>query len=127
VNAAVTFLTGVQAGGNVPEALDWEALARGSPLLVIYMAVQNLEALTQRLIAAGRPLDEPVAIISRASTPEQTVLETTLNRCVADYRANPLPTPSLMVVGQAVRLRASLDWIGAMAGRVLQADPMPPA
>jgi uroporphyrin-III C-methyltransferase len=118
INAAVTFVTGHQAGGNVPEGLDWEALAKGSPLLVIYMAVQNLEAIAQRLMAAGRPADEPVAFVSKASTPEQTVLETTLARCVADYRAHPVPTPSIMVVGQAVKLRASLDWLGAMAGRV---------
>jgi uroporphyrin-III C-methyltransferase len=125
LNAAVTFLTGHQVGGKLPETLDWEALAKGSPLLVIYMAVQNLEAIAQRLIAAGRPPSEPVAIIGKASTPEQTVLETTLATCVADYRANPAATPSIMVVGQAVRLRASLDWIGAMAGRVLVSEPLP--
>jgi uroporphyrin-III C-methyltransferase len=125
LNAAVTFVTGHQVGGKVPETLDWEALAKGSPLLVIYVAVQNLEAIVARLIAAGRPPNEPVAIVGKASTPEQTVLETTLATCVADHRAHPGATPSIMVVGQAVKLRASLDWIGAMAGRVLVSDPLP--
>lgn len=123
INAAVTFVTGHQAGGNVPEGLDWDALAKGSPLLVIYMAVQNLAAIAERLMAAGRPGDEPVAFVSKASTPEQTVLETTLANCVADSHAHPVPTPSIMVVGQAVKLRASLDWVGAMAGRTLVDEP----
>jgi uroporphyrin-III C-methyltransferase len=123
INAAVTFVTGHQAGGNVPDGLDWEALAKGSPLLVIYMAVQNLAAIAERLMAAGRAADEPVAFVSKASTPEQTVLETTLANCVADYHAHPVPTPSIMVVGQAVKLRASLDWIGAMSGRALVGEP----
>lgn len=127
INAAVTFVTGHQAGGKIPDGLDWAALAKGSPLLVIYMAVQNLEAIAAKLIAAGRPASEPVAIVSRASMPDQTVLETTLATCVADYRAHPVPTPSIMVVGQAVKLRASLDWIGAMAGRVLVSAPLGPA
>lgn len=111
VNAAVTFVTGHQAGGNVPEHLDWAALAKGSPVLVIYMAVQNLAAVVAKLRNGGRTGDEPVAIISKASTPEQTVLETTLDRCVEDCaKANP-PPPAMVVIGGVVKLRASLDWI----------------
>lgn len=113
VNAAVTFVTGHQAGGNVPEHLDWAALAKGSPVLVIYMAVQNLPAIVGKLLAAGRSAAEPMAIISKASTPEQSVLETTLGTCVADCaRENP-PPPAMVVIGEVVKLRASLDWIGA--------------
>ena len=123
VNAAVTFVTGHQAGGNLPEHLDWAALAKGSPVLVIYMAVQNLAAIVEKLRAAGRGADEPMAIISKASTPDQTVLETTLGTCVADCaRENP-PPPAMVVIGRVVELRASLDWLGAMAGRKLAPDP----
>ncbi len=33
--------------------------------------------------------------------------------------------PAIMVVGAAVRLRAGLDWLGALCeGRVLDADPL---
>jgi uroporphyrin-III C-methyltransferase len=42
------------------------------------MAVQNLPAIVEKLLAGGRDAAEPMAIISKASTPEQTVLETTL-------------------------------------------------
>jgi uroporphyrin-III C-methyltransferase len=116
VNAAVTFVTGHQAGGNVPEHLDWAALAKGSPVLVIYMAVQNLPAIAGKLLAAGRDAAEPMAIISKASTPEQTVLETTLGTCVADCaRENP-PPPAMVVLGQVVKLRASLDWFSKLQG-----------
>lgn len=111
VNAAVTFVTGHQAGGNLPEHLDWTALAKGSPVLVIYMAVQNLTAVVAKLREGGRAADEPVAIISKASTPEQMVLETTLGRCVEDCaKANP-PPPAMVVIGGVVKLRASLDWL----------------
>jgi uroporphyrin-III C-methyltransferase len=115
VNAAVTFVTGHQAGGNVPEHLDWAALAKGSPVLVIYMAVQNLPAIVEKLRAAGRAADEPVAVISKASTPEQTVLETTLGGCVADCaKANP-PPPAMVVIGGVVKLRAALDWASRLS------------
>ncbi|MEX0814794.1 MAG: uroporphyrinogen-III C-methyltransferase, partial [Dongiaceae bacterium] len=78
INSAVTFVTGHDAAGAVPEQVDWSALARGSPVLVIYMALKHLETIAGRLLAAGRRADEPVAVVSRATTPEQRVLETTL-------------------------------------------------
>src|SRR5205814_3769318 len=73
-NSAVTFLTGHDSGGEVPGALDWDAIARGAPVLVLYMASRHLPNIVTRLLAGGRRSDEPVAIISRATTPGQSVL-----------------------------------------------------
>ena len=47
-------------------------------VLVIYMALKHIETIANRLVAAGRRPEEPVAIVSRATLPEQAVLETTL-------------------------------------------------
>ena len=124
INSAVTFVTGHKVAGEVPDGLDWAALARGSPVLVVYMALKNLERIAGRLMAHGRSPDEPVAIVSKASTAEQRVVETTLSRCHADALAQDIKPPSLMVVGPVVRLRAGLDWLGALSGRVLEADPL---
>jgi len=124
INSAVTFVTGHDAAGAVPEEVDWPALARGSPVLVIYMALKHLETIAGRLLAAGRRADEPVAVVSRATTPEQRVLETTLGACAAAAAAGGLEPPALVVVGQVVRLRAALDWLGALDGRALVPDPL---
>jgi len=35
-----------------------------------------------------------------------------------------LTPPGLVVVGEVVRLRRGLDWLGAMAGRQLVATPL---
>ncbi len=123
-NAAVTFITGHTVGGAVPDQLDWEALARGAPVLVIYMALKHLAEIAARLQRAGRGTDEPVAIISKATTPEQRVLVTTLGACVADVRAHGIEPPAIVVVGEVVRLRAALDWLGAAEGRALGPDPL---
>ena len=58
-NSAVTFITGHASSGEVPDGLDWPALARGSPVLVIYMALKHLAEISHRLIAAGRDPAEP--------------------------------------------------------------------
>ncbi len=122
-NQVITFVTGHGVTGEVPDGLDWEGLARGSPVLVFYMATKHLSTIADRLLAAGRPVDEPVALVSRATTDRQQVVETTLGRAAADVAAAGLEPPALVAVGPVVRLRAGLDWLGAMAGRRL--DPAP--
>jgi len=88
------------------------------------MAMKHIAMITSRLIAAGRNADEPVAFVTDASTSEQNVLETTLARAAEDVAASGLQPPAIVVVGQVVRLRPALDWMGAAAGRVLTADPL---
>ncbi|WP_376741655.1 uroporphyrinogen-III C-methyltransferase [Ensifer sesbaniae] len=123
VNHAVTFLTGHDSSGLVPDRINWQGIASGSPVIVMYMAMKHIGAITANLIAGGRSPDEPVAFVCNAATPEQAVLETTLSRAEADVEAAGLEPPAIVVVGEVVRLRAALDWIGALDGRQLAADP----
>jgi uroporphyrin-III C-methyltransferase len=123
-NSAVTFLTGHNLTGEVPDNLDWQALARGSPVIVIYMALKHLERIAGLLLANGRAPEEPVALVSNASLTGQRVLETTLARCHREAEAAGIEPPCLVVIGEVVRLRAGLDWLGALQGRVLLADPL---
>ncbi len=122
-NSAVAFVTGHASDGEVPDGLDWEALAR-IPVLVLYMALKHLEPITRRLIDAGRAADEPVAIVVKAATSEQRVVETTLMRAASDAERLNLEPPAVIAVGPVVKLRAGLDWLGALEGRVLDPDPL---
>jgi uroporphyrin-III C-methyltransferase len=124
VNSAVTFVTGHDASGIVPDSVDWESVAKGSPVIVIYMALKHIATIADRLMRAGRPRDEPVAIVSRATMPQQRVLETTLARAGTDAAASGIEPPAMVAIGQAVTLRAGLDWLGAIEGRVLDPDPL---
>jgi uroporphyrin-III C-methyltransferase len=123
-NSAVSFVTGHNTQGEVPDGLDWPALARGAPVLVLYMALKHLAVIRDRLIAGGRDPAEPVAIVSKAATPAQRVLETTLERAPQDAAAAAIEPPAVVVVGPVVRLRAALDWLGAAEGRLLAPDPL---
>jgi uroporphyrin-III C-methyltransferase len=124
VNSAVAFVTGHDATGEVPDSVDWAALAKGAPVIVLYMALKHIARIAERLRAGGRDADTPVAVISKATTSEQRVLETTLARCAEDVAAAGIEPPAMVVVGEVVRLRAALDWMGAIGGRMLTADPL---
>ena len=123
-NSAVTFLTGHSVTGEVPDNLNWPALAQGSPAIVLYMALKHLETIAERLIAGGRPPEDPVAVVSRATMAEQRVLETSLGRCAVDVRVSGIEAPAVVAIGEIVRLRHGLDWLGALSGRVLTSDPL---
>ena len=103
-NAAVTFVTGHSSEGVVPDGLDWRALAQGAPVLVLYMALKHLGAIADRLLAAGREADERVAIVSKAASEEQRVLETTLGAAAVDAERSGIEPPAIVVVGAAARL-----------------------
>ena len=115
INSAVTFVTGHSSGGAVPNGIDWEAIARGSPVIVLYMGLRQLGAIAARLIAAGRRADEPVAIVSKATTPAQRVLVTSLAEAAVAAAEAGIEGPTIIAVGEVVRLRAALDWIGEVA------------
>ena len=76
------------------------------------MGIKHIARITQRLIAAGRPADEPVAVVCKATYEDQQVLMSTLTDCAQDVEAAGLTPPSLIVVGDVVPLREQLNWNG---------------
>lgn len=123
-NHNVTFLTGHDAGGIVPDAIDWENVAKGSPVIVMYMAMKHIEPITQKLLNAGRLPDEPMAFVCDATLAEQKVLITTLGNAVADVEKSELSPPAIVVIGDVVKLHEGLDWLGAASGKELKPDPL---
>ncbi|KAB7741527.1 uroporphyrinogen-III C-methyltransferase [Parvibaculum sedimenti] len=124
VNHAVTFITGHMAGGDLPEHLDWPSIAKGSPVIVLYMALSHLPRIAELLIANGRTAHEPVALVRNATLKDQEVLETTLATAAVDVERTGFKAPAIIVIGEVVRLREGLDWLGALEGRVLKRDPL---
>ena len=115
INSAVTFVTGHSSDGAVPDGVDWEAIAGGSPVIVLYMGLRHIAAIAARLIAAGRMPDEAVAIVSKATTPAQRVVVTSLAEAASAAAVAGIEGPTIIAIGEVVRLRDALDWIGGPA------------
>ena len=120
-NHCVTFVTGHGSDGKLPK-LDWPALAKGSETLVLFMARKYASEIAAKLIAGGRQASEPAAIVSDATFEKQNVSVTRLDRLGEMAAAST--APAIIVIGENVRLRDGLDWIGALAGRVLEPYPL---
>jgi uroporphyrin-III C-methyltransferase len=100
----VVFLTGHAQKGA--EALDWKSLATAARdarlTLVIYMGVRSAARIQQELLG-GLPADTAVAIVQRASLPDQRHSVTTLGELAATVERDALASPSVIVVGDVVR------------------------
>ena len=116
VNQSVTFVTGHDQSGNTPGSLDWESISKGSQVIVIYMGMKHIAQISQKLLAAGRKPDEPIAVVTTATTDDQSVLETTLGTIVEDIANSGMEPPAIICVGKSVLMRQVLDWQGMAAG-----------
>ena len=116
INQSVTFVTGHDQSGQHPGSLDWQAISKGSQVIVIYMGMKHAAQIRDHLLAAGRPEHEPVALVTTATTADQEVLETTLATMVEDAAAANLAPPAIICVGRAVLMRQVLDWQAMAAG-----------
>ncbi|MCL1137630.1 uroporphyrinogen-III C-methyltransferase [Shewanella pneumatophori] len=104
----VSFITGHCKLESRP--MDWQAYANPNNTLVVYMGILNAELIQRGLMGAGRSVQTPVAIVSKATTSAQQTFIGTLNNI--DELANhpDLVMPALMVIGEVVELAGSLNW-----------------
>ncbi|HWA82576.1 MAG TPA: siroheme synthase CysG, partial [Fimbriimonadaceae bacterium] len=88
-------------GASEAETVPWE-IAAGMPTVIFLMGVERLPNVVRRLREHGRPADTPVAVISRATLPEQRQAIGTLESI--ESLAAELQSPATIVVGEVVRL-----------------------
>jgi uroporphyrin-III C-methyltransferase/precorrin-2 dehydrogenase/sirohydrochlorin ferrochelatase len=94
------------------DALDWKALAAPRQTLAVYMGVAHLVALRERLLAAGRAGETPVAVIENGTRANQRVIVSTLDGLSDLARMQGLRSPSLLIVGEVAAFAQTLAWFG---------------
>ncbi|HWF54486.1 MAG TPA: uroporphyrinogen-III C-methyltransferase [Solirubrobacteraceae bacterium] len=108
--SAVAFLTGHEDPDKPETALDWSALAAFPGTLVVYMGVRQLPAITERLIAGGRPVGEPAALVQRGTFPDQRAVVATLGTLAEVAVAERITAPAIAIFGPVAAMRERLRW-----------------
>jgi uroporphyrin-III C-methyltransferase len=106
-NHGVILVTGQYAAGN-ERGLEWGALARTRLPIILYMGMSRLAEITDALISNGASPNLPAAVVHSATTAEQRVLVSTLAGIAEEAAANGFGSPSIVAIGEMVRLRAAL-------------------
>lgn len=108
---AVAFVTGHEDPEKETTAIDWDALARFPGTLVFYMGIRNLPEIAASLTAAGRPADEPAAVIGDGTLPGQRVVTSTLSGIAAAVAEAQIRAPAIVLVGEVAKRAATLGWL----------------
>jgi uroporphyrinogen III methyltransferase/synthase len=108
--SSFTVFTGHDDPSDEATALRYEQIAKIPGTKVVLMGVKRLAELTESLIAHGLPPETPVAMIHWATLARQHSVEGTLATIVQRATAADLQPPTVLVIGDVVKLRSQLNW-----------------
>jgi len=93
------------------DSVPWAAAAC-CPTLVLLMGVEALRRVVDRLISNGKPGDTPVAVIERATWPEQRVVIGQLSEIIR--KMSNINPPATIIIGEVVSLHPTASELSEM-------------
>lgn len=102
------FVTGNMKDGTID--LNWPALALENQTVVFYMGLSALSQICEKMITHGLPESTPAAIIQQGTTRHQRVLASTLKDLPVLAGTEHILPPTLIIMGQVVKLHDTLGW-----------------
>ena len=108
--SSMTVVTGHEDPAKGTTVIDWPKLASTSGTLVFMMGMKTLPMIVSRLLEEGRPADTPVAAVRWGTRADQRTIIGTLRDIVEKTERARLEPPTVIVVGEVVKLRDQLNW-----------------
>ena len=105
---SVVFATGHLKDNSID--LNWNALVQEGQTVVFYMGLTGLKVICTELIKNGMSPDMPIALIQKGTTPEQKVMIGTLASMPDLFDESEIKPPTLIIVGEVVKLHEKLSW-----------------
>ncbi len=90
--------------------LNWKAIAQPGQTVVFYMGLSQIEGLCAKLVEHGLPADTPAALVEKGTTQQQKVHIGDLKTLPQLVKDNDVKPPTLIIVGEVVKLHDKLDW-----------------
>lgn len=90
----------------VPDRERLSEIARIGATLVIYLSVSMIEKVVAELLAGAYTPATPVAVVAKASWPDEQVVEGTLEDIVAKVKGAGIGKQALILVGDVLRARS---------------------
>jgi uroporphyrin-III C-methyltransferase/precorrin-2 dehydrogenase/sirohydrochlorin ferrochelatase len=92
--------------------LPWEEFIIDQQTIVFYMALSGANYICKKLMEHGMDKDMPIAIIEKGTMPEQKVYISSLTALPDLLAKEDIHAPTLMIVGEVVKLNEKLNWYG---------------
>jgi uroporphyrinogen III methyltransferase/synthase len=109
-SSSLAIVPGYEDITKQESSIDWAKLATGVGTIVFLMTVKNISLVCKRLIENGRSPETPVAVVRWGTRADQTTLVGNLGNIASLVKDNDIKPPAVMVVGDVVKLRETLQW-----------------
>ncbi len=121
VSSSVAFITGHEDPAKPHSSIRWENLSTGVDTLVFFMGVSRIKEIAEQLIRHGRSAQTPVAVIRWGTYDHQETYVSDLAGVAELVARENISSPSLIVVGEVVRLREKLQWFERTQRPIMEA------
>ncbi|MDP4084278.1 MAG: uroporphyrinogen-III C-methyltransferase [Bacillota bacterium] len=109
LSKSFAFITGHQAGDREADH-QWAHLAKAVDTICVYMGIAHLSTITKNLIANGKAPETPIALVNWGTIHDQKTVIGTLETIESRVKEAKISNPSMIVIGEVVRLHDKLNW-----------------
>lgn len=93
-------ITRMEGRTPVPEKESIESFAKHQTSMVIFLSVQEIEKVVDRLIDGGYPETTPIAVVYKATWPDEKIVKGTLQDIAEKVKENNIIKTALIMVGE---------------------------
>lgn len=104
-------ITGHEKNDKDATAVDYQFLAKEKGTLVFLMGLNHLREIAHKLIAGGKSVHTPAAVIQSGCTARQRTATGRLIEIADIVEKEGLQTPAIIVIGEVVALQEKLEWL----------------
>lgn len=109
-SSSVAFVTGHEDPQKSKERVKWRLLAKSTETIVIMMGLSRIGVISRELVAGGLGKNTPVAVIQNGTSQNQRMIVGTLANIAAKIRQSKITPPSIIIIGDVVKLHKTVGW-----------------
>ena len=109
-SSSVVFVTGHEDPQKAKDQVKWKQLAKSVETIVIMMGLSRIGTISKSLIAGGLSKNTPVAVIQNGTTENHKLVVGTLSDIEKKIKQHKITPPSIIIVGNVVKLHKTIGW-----------------
>jgi uroporphyrin-III C-methyltransferase len=104
------FVTGHEDPQKIKSPVKWKTLAKSAETIVIMMGLSRIGTISRELVAGGLAKTTPVAVIQNGTSEKHRMIVGTLVNIAQKIKENKIMPPSIIIIGNVVRLHKTVGW-----------------
>jgi uroporphyrin-III C-methyltransferase len=109
-SSSVVILTGHESIDKKKSSIRWDSVSKAADTIVIFMGLEQLRAITRRLISSGLTEDTKIAVIENATSNRQRVIMGNLSNIEKKVKQKKVQSPSIIIIGKVVGIQNKIEW-----------------